>query len=388
MHLIVFRRMPVAVHSLTMAATGIVLSLRRSRRMADGLSEGPLAPPSKAATRLSRGGESIPELSMAIKGALKAAAAAAATGVVSGEENGGPHNGPVVLTERRSSKRLLNKPEALSTCKKNSATKEIHAKGDEALREMQQPGLSGEAEVLGRAAMSEENKKEPPVRSVKRRVARASRSSPGLEIEERLWSAGYRSIAGVDEAGRGPLAGPVVAAACILPREVAIEGIDDSKRMTEAEREAVFDLITTCPGVRYALFVQDAARVDEINILQATLEAMEMCVRRLSEEPARCPPDYILVDGNRLPDGFDAERAEPIIKGDCLSQSIAAASIVAKVTRDRLMVGYHEKWPHYGFNSHKGYGTVAHISALLKHGPCEIHRKTFAPLKDWNLLSE
>ncbi|KAG6554285.1 hypothetical protein Mapa_004201 [Marchantia paleacea] len=204
---------------------------------------------------------------------------------------------------------------------------------------------------------------------------------PSRDMEAELWEMGFQHVAGVDEAGRGPLAGPVVAAACIIPSSVIIEGIDDSKKLTEAKREELYKKITSTPGISYAIHVVDAARIDEVNILQATMQAMSACVQLLSCESQEHPrPDFILVDGNRLPDDFP-ENARSVVKGDAVCQVIAAASILAKVTRDRLMLSYDKTWPNYGFRSHKGYGTAAHIAALLKYGPCDIHRRSFAPLK-------
>ncbi|KAL3695649.1 hypothetical protein R1sor_009725 [Riccia sorocarpa] len=205
---------------------------------------------------------------------------------------------------------------------------------------------------------------------------------PSRDMEAELWGMGFQHIAGVDEAGRGPLAGPVVAAACIIPSSVKIEGIDDSKKINEDKREELYNVITSTPGVSYAVHVVDAATVDEINILQATMQAMSACVQKLRSETRGLPvPDFILVDGNRLPENFP-ENSRSVVKGDAICHVIAAASILAKVTRDRLMLSYDLKWPEYGFKANKGYGTSAHISALLKYGPCDIHRRSFAPLKD------
>ncbi|KAL2642251.1 hypothetical protein R1flu_009838 [Riccia fluitans] len=205
---------------------------------------------------------------------------------------------------------------------------------------------------------------------------------PSRDMEAELWDMGFQRVAGVDEAGRGPLAGPVVAAACIIPSSVIIEGIDDSKKINEAKREELYNVITSTPGVSYAVHVVDAAIIDEINILQATMQAMTACVQKLSRETkGLLVPDFILVDGNRLPENFP-ENSRSVVKGDAICHVIAAASILAKVTRDRIMLSYDLKWPEYGFKTHKGYGTSVHMSALLKYGPCDIHRRSFAPLKD------
>lgn len=181
--------------------------------------------------------------------------------------------------------------------------------------------------------------------------------------------ADYTYICGIDEAGRGPLAGPVVAGAVILPKDCGILYIDDSKKLSEKKREELYDIIMKeafAVGVGYA----SPERIDEINILQATYEAMREAVEKL-----RVVPDILLNDALTIP-GIDIPQV-PIIKGDAKSISIAAASIVAKVTRDRLMVQYDSVFPEYGFVSHKGYGAKAHIEALRKYGPSQIHRKSF-----------
>ena len=183
---------------------------------------------------------------------------------------------------------------------------------------------------------------------------------------------------GVDEAGRGPLAGPVVAAAAILPADAAglMPLLNDSKKLTAAQREEAYNALQAHPGVLTASAVIEAGEIDRINILQATLLAMTQAVAALPS-----PADAALVDGNRLPSALPVKHAAAIVKGDAKSAAIAAASIVAKVTRDRIMQAAHSKWPAYGFDGHKGYGTAAHMAAIAKHGPCDIHRLTFAPLK-------
>ena len=181
---------------------------------------------------------------------------------------------------------------------------------------------------------------------------------------------------GVDEAGRGPLAGPVVAAAAVLAPDVSIPFLDDSKKLTEEQREAAFAAIEAHPGIDTAVAVVDAGVIDDINILQATLKAMTQAVDGLAS-----PADAALVDGNRLPPALRVKHAAAVVKGDAKSAAIAAASIVAKVTRDRLMAEAAAEWPAYGFDKHKGYPTAAHVAAIAKHGPCPIHRLTFAPLK-------
>ena len=193
-------------------------------------------------------------------------------------------------------------------------------------------------------------------------------------IERTLQSEGYRHVAGVDEAGRGPLAGPVVAAAVILPPDCVIPGVTDSKQLTPKQRE---DLFAKIQGISIAVEIGciDNTVIDRVNILQATLLAMRDAVEQLSP-----PPDYVLVDGTHLPVIAAPSRAIP--KGDSLSQTIAAASIIAKVTRDRLMVEFDDIYPEYGFRQHKGYGTVQHRQAIARHGACPIHRRSFKPISD------
>lgn len=187
-------------------------------------------------------------------------------------------------------------------------------------------------------------------------------------------SKGFTLIAGVDEAGRGPLAGPVVAAACYIPSNIYLPGIDDSKKLTELQREKLFETIVGDSRIIYGVGIIDSQTIDEINIYQATIKAMQMAVDKMAIKP-----DCLLVDGLKLP--YPDVYVEKIISGDSLSQSIAAASVIAKVTRDKLMVEFHMQWPHYGFDRHKGYGTDRHTDALREHGPCPIHRKTFEPIK-------
>ena len=194
-----------------------------------------------------------------------------------------------------------------------------------------------------------------------------------LDHERQAQAKGYRLIAGVDEAGRGPLAGPVVAAACIL-NDVVIPGLDDSKKLTPKKRASLFELITTHPTIQYGIGICTPQEIDIHNILQASLLAMLKAIDQLST-----PSDYLLIDGNQLPN--TAIPAQALIKGDSLSLSIAAASILAKHTRDVMMLSMHEKYPQYNFKGHKGYPTKAHIDALKIHGPCPIHRRSFGPVK-------
>jgi ribonuclease HII len=192
-------------------------------------------------------------------------------------------------------------------------------------------------------------------------------------FERQCYRAGYRNIAGVDEVGRGPLAGPVVAAAVSFSEGWIDEGIADSKKLSAKRREELYDrILSRSPSV--GVGVVDQGEIDRINIHQATLKAMEMAVLKLSP-----PADYLLVDGIH---GIPIQIPQrPIKKGDAISISIAAASIVAKVTRDRMMMEQHEKYPQYNFARHKGYGTREHLEAIRKFGCCELHRMTFRGIK-------
>lgn len=189
------------------------------------------------------------------------------------------------------------------------------------------------------------------------------------EIENSLKEKGYSYIAGVDEAGRGPLAGPVYAAAVILPEGAELSGINDSKKLTPKKREELFDKITEI-AISYAIFSVDEKEIDEINILNATYKAMNEAVNNLSQKP-----DYVIIDGNSIK-GMEIAH-ETVVKGDAKSISIAAASILAKVSRDRYIDEMGKVYPEYGFENHKGYGTKAHTEAILKYGVCPIHRRTF-----------
>ena len=199
-----------------------------------------------------------------------------------------------------------------------------------------------------------------------------------MQVYERdLRAAGKRCIAGVDEVGRGPLAGPVVAACVVLPEDFDVLGVDDSKKLSEKKREQLYDAILS-EALAYGIGMQDNASIDEINILEATKEAMRCAIleaERALRAKTGCGIDHILIDALTL-----REIAIPqtgIIKGDSASLSIAAASILAKVTRDRMMVYYDSIYPEYGFASNKGYGSAEHIAALKKYGPTPIHRRTF-----------
>lgn len=189
------------------------------------------------------------------------------------------------------------------------------------------------------------------------------------EYEKELKNKGYKFIAGVDEAGRGPLAGPVYAAAVILKEDALIDGINDSKKLSEKKREELYDKIIES-AVAYSVYSVDEKVIDEVNILNATHMAMNGAVDNLSTKA-----DYVLIDGNSIKNMETPH--ETVVKGDAKSISIAAASILAKVSRDRYITEISEKYPEYGFEKHKGYGTKVHNEAILKYGPSPIHRKTF-----------
>lgn len=189
------------------------------------------------------------------------------------------------------------------------------------------------------------------------------------DFEKQAIADGYKLVCGIDEAGRGPLCGPVCAAAVILPLDCEIEGINDSKKLSEKKREMLFDIITE-KAIAYAVYMADAQTIDRINILQATFLAMRNAVEGLSVKP-----DVALIDGNGKP-GLDIEE-RTVVKGDAKSVSIAAASILAKVSRDRYMLEMDKQYPEYQFAKHKGYGTKLHYEMLAEHGVSPIHRRTF-----------
>ena len=193
---------------------------------------------------------------------------------------------------------------------------------------------------------------------------------PDYTYEKLAAEDGYKFICGVDEAGRGPLAGPVFAAAVILPMDCEIEGLNDSKKLSEKKREALFDVIKE-KALAYSVASAAVDEIEEFNILKATYLAMNRAILGL-----HIAPDFAIIDGNRIPDNAPT-KCEALIKGDFKSMSVAAASILAKVSRDRLLVEYDQKYPEYNFKKHKGYGTKEHYEAINKHGICEIHRKSF-----------
>ena len=193
---------------------------------------------------------------------------------------------------------------------------------------------------------------------------------PDYEFEKAAALSGFSCICGVDEAGRGPLAGPVCAAAVILPEDAVIEGLDDSKKLTEKKRERLYDIIKET-AVAYSVAYGTLEEIETVNILEATYLAMNRAIEGLTVKP-----DFALIDGNRVPRGIKIS-CETIIKGDSKSMSVAAASVLAKVTRDRLMLEYDKKYPEYNFKKHKGYGTKEHTELIKQYGPCEIHRLSF-----------
>lgn len=189
------------------------------------------------------------------------------------------------------------------------------------------------------------------------------------ELENALYDEGYTAVCGVDEAGRGPLAGPVCAAACILPRGLVIEGLNDSKKLTEKRREALFEPIKV-QALAYGVAFASVEEIEELNILGATMLAMNRAIGQLS-----VPPELALIDGNRT-QGIQVP-ARAVVHGDAKCASIAAASILAKVTRDRYMLDMAKQYPEYGFEKHKGYGTRAHYAAIREYGPSPVHRPSF-----------
>lgn len=193
---------------------------------------------------------------------------------------------------------------------------------------------------------------------------------PDLELEKEVLKRGYSFVCGVDEAGRGPLAGPVCAAAVILDPNTELEGVNDSKKLSEKKREALFDVICQ-KAVAYSIAFATVEEIEEVNILNATYLAMNRAIEGLEIKA-----DFALIDGNRVPKDIKID-CETVVKGDAKSLSVAAASILAKVTRDRLLLEYDKKYPQYNFAKHKGYGTAEHMEAIRKYGVSEVHRPSF-----------
>ncbi len=200
-------------------------------------------------------------------------------------------------------------------------------------------------------------------------------SGPTCDLEEEAWRCGYRRIAGLDEAGRGPLAGPVVGAAVIVPRRFSLWHLDDSKQVSPEEREVLFSAITE-RAVAWGIGVASEAEIDSLNVLGATRLAWQRAIGQL-----QIPPDFLLIDGSTGTEGWLPHRS--VIQGDRLSSSIAAASILAKVFRDRVMCEYHQRDPRYRFHVHKGYPTPEHLRLLRRFGPSSAHRQSFGPVRRW-----
>lgn len=194
-----------------------------------------------------------------------------------------------------------------------------------------------------------------------------------FDFEFVLWNQGASKVAGIDEAGRGPIAGPVVAAAVILPKGYKFEKLDDSKKLSRNTRERLFDKLTSHPEVCFGVGVIEPDEIDRINILRATHAAMRLALQALP-----VPPQHALIDG--LPVHPFPCPQTAVVAGDSLSFSIAAASVIAKVSRDLMMAKYHTEFPEYGFADHQGYATARHLASLRQHGPCRIHRRSFAPV--------
>jgi ribonuclease HII len=210
---------------------------------------------------------------------------------------------------------------------------------------------------------------------------KSARAIDQFEFELALWRQGIAYVAGVDEAGRGPLAGPVMAAAVVFPAAWAdtglpseLKGLNDSKQLSPQQRERFYAILTALPQIQFAIGQATVQTIDGLNILRATYQAMNQALAQL-----RPTPQHVLVDGLHVPAITLPQTA--LIEGDCRSYSIAAASVLAKVTRDRLMLEMDRLYPVYGFADHKGYGTERHLAALAEHGPCPIHRRSFAPLR-------
>ena len=193
---------------------------------------------------------------------------------------------------------------------------------------------------------------------------------PDFELEAQARNNGFKYICGVDEAGRGPLAGPVCAAAVVFEEGTEIEGINDSKKLSEKKREALFDVIKE-KALAFGIAFASVEEIEEVNILNATYLAMNRAIEQLGDKV-----DFALIDGNRVPTGIKVD-CQTVVKGDAKSLSIAAASILAKVTRDRLLLEYDSKYPEYGFAKHKGYGTAEHMEAIRTYGISEVHRPSF-----------
>ncbi len=197
---------------------------------------------------------------------------------------------------------------------------------------------------------------------------------PTLRYERKAYESGAQVVAGIDEAGRGPLAGPVVVVAAVLPYPFRHRTLNDSKQLTPEVRDELYAELTGNPAVAWAVGISEVEIIDSYNILRATWRAMQIALDHLPVKP-----DHALVDGLRVP--LIGVKQTPLVRGDSRSFSIAAASVIAKVTRDRRMLQLHEQYPQYGFAQHKGYGTAEHLAALEQFGPSPVHRRTFAPVR-------
>lgn len=212
-------------------------------------------------------------------------------------------------------------------------------------------------------------------RSKKSELQELAKKRPSV-LERQLKKRGIRRFAGVDEVGRGPLAGPVVACACVLPEGVSFKGLQDSKLLSEDSIARLYHELTSCPGIDYSVAIVDHEIIDRINILQASLQAMRQAIEGL-----KIPPEMVVIDGNTIPAALSMP-CLAVVKGDMHCSSVSAASVIAKFLRDEMMREYDKKWPEYGFASHKGYGTELHFEKLQQYGPCLIHRKTFSPVSE------
>ena len=215
---------------------------------------------------------------------------------------------------------------------------------------------------------------------------------PSFEYENKLAASGFSKICGIDEVGRGPLAGPVVAAAVMISAELfkdlsKFKGVNDSKKLSEKSREKWYEILTKHEKIKWGIGIISEKVIDKINILEATKVAMMKAIKNLARQENDMP-DYLLIDGNFTLEGMPSINQKAVIKGDAKIISIAAASIIAKVTRDRMMRQFNEDYPEYGFDKHKGYGTALHCEMIKKFGPCPIHRRSFEPIKSLARLTK
>lgn len=269
-------------------------------------------------------------------------------------------------------KTLMEEPNVKEQGRKTKETKRNSKKSEQKISKRAQKAKTQEPKISKRDQKAKEQETKISKRELKAREQEKkakARLAEMMLVENELYQSGIQYIAGIDEVGRGPLAGPVVAAAVILPRDFSVLGVDDSKKLSEKKREALYDQIIEC-AVAYSVGIADNYVIDEINILEATKLAMKKALKGLSVNP-----DYILIDALTLKDVTTPQRG--IIKGDSISVSIAAASIIAKVTRDRLMKEYHERFPQYAFDHNKGYGTKDHYEGIKSYGTCLLHRRSF-----------